>query len=1625
MLVYLLLTFLISKVRSQCAAGCLKCSSSDVCLLCETWSNQVLANGTCISKTNPNCQIQSVTGTCLLCSPNFYLDPSSLACLSIPTGSAVSNCANYNSDMSCALCLTGYYISNGICQQVTNIINSCLYYNSAQKCEKCQNQFILASDKTACTSPPINQPNCINYNYINCLSCNTGFIYNQNNYFSIIFGNNLNGPLSDSTLRGPINEYNLNYDSVKYGVCAPGNIQNCISYNNFTSCAVCTANYFLTPTGTCLPFPAQIISGCSVYTSATNCVNCSQGYFLQSSTVCAAVNQVSNCVLYASDQSTTICLLCSANYFLSSAISCTLRSRSLNITNCNQTDTGNDACFFCNPNFALTSDGFACLRQLVGCGVYLPSNVFTNSLQCASCNPLFFLNYTSQSCVVGSIQNCIQYSPVANICLRCNSTVSFLNAGTCNAFTAITNCVEYQKNSPSICKTCLPNSLPFIKINACYLVQSPILGCTGYLNANTCRSCSDGYRLASGTCNLISPSSNCLRITDSGQCIKCAQQFNLFSGMCQPPFSFITQNCATSNLNGIISPGSTICTTCNVNRYPYNYRNFFMCLEAAYAYEITGANFTNCNMIDFVSSSYVCILCIPGFYMNTVTGTCVQSCPTPRSAITLFGMLGSSGSYLPSNSFYCDTPIITNCQFQMIQTENSTSNSVTNSCIACTSTFFNVITFSDIVNVVPINATGAGLGLYPTSPVDLFPIVTSCVASSSLVNIGGVTIVANCEYYFTQGSSTGCLKCLFGFQGTLGASSTFSFITSCSKMTTCNSNVQLSGNPLWITKLLSCHICTDISQIPFIFLSSGTSFVNYGHSLATYDLTLTPGTWTTSRVTGLIMNCLSPKNSLFQVDLTKLPLNCGVGMVNVQSSTSSSTSASLLTSANRANLAALCIACQPGFSSNGIIPTDNVSSPTTIPQMIGQCNTITNCLSSNWFNYCSNCASTFVYAYTVSSGIQYNMCISFSADSNCLAANIINPLVPVCAFCKIGYSINQDGVCELFSPPNCQSNMFSIVNTIIRVDFSSALYLFPQGKGCVSCISNFVSVKMIGDIYVCVASSYLSAGNLVSNTKFIINCNQYGIQQNSQVICVLCINGFVVSSSGNSCFPNTALANCIQALSSSTCTVCGSGFILVSGNCRLPSILNCAIYGPSGSGTIQICNACSAGFYLFNNACLPGVISNCATYGSTATACFICSAGYQLVTSLDNLPYCYSLLPALSCNYYEPIRFQSGVLKCQTCASSTSYYLSNTVASNDPMSVCINFQAITNCTAYNISGRPGFSNFKCLNCSSGFKLINNQCIQRTVNVTNCLLYSLSSDLCVQCSQTYFLSTDATQCLPNPVGLNFCRVYLNQNTCSGCVANYYYNLVTNQCSPVLNLNLTPNCLFYDSFQICTTCATNYFLNSNNTCQIVLAQNCLTITNSSACATCPSLRGLQNQNGLINCVSISDVRCFNFTINYPFTCLQCIQGYFPGSNGVCQSVQTTIANCIVYNSATTCSQCASGYVLNNFVSCSLGNLFGSNYDPNCLTSQIDGGLYCMSCKSGFYFQNGVCTACATMNCYYCNPANITQCLLCQSGYYMIQNGSCLLWKSSQNSTTSSGFLFKSVLAYSLFLMFLKTY
>lgn len=163
----------------------------------------------------------------------------------------------------------------------------------------------------------------------------------------------------------------------------------------------------------------------------------------------------------------------------------------------------------------------------------------------------------------------------------------------------------------------------------------------------------------------------------------------------------------------------------------------------------------------------------------------------------------------------------------------------------------------------------------------------------------------------------------------------------------------------------------------------------------------------------------------------------------------------------------------------------------------------------------------------------------------------------------------------------------------------------------------------------------------------------------------------------------------------------------------------------------------------------------------------------------------------------------------------------------------------------------------------------------------------------------------------------------------------------------------NCAVYSSNNTCSSCISNYVLTNSTYCQAAVAQNCFTYTDINTCASCDpnnNNMGLQtNSNGITNCVTKNVANCVISTNVSPFLCTQCVAGFYP-SAGVCVTVTTIIANCYNYDTATTCLQCNSPFVLN---AARTQCLTISGVDGNCKFLSLLTVANCSICNRSFWF------------------------------------------------------------------------
>ncbi len=142
------------------------------------------------------------------------------------------------------------------------------------------------------------------------------------------------------------------------------------------------------------------------------------------------------------------------------------------------------------------------------------------------------------------------------------------------------------------------------------------------------------------------------------------------------------------------------------------------------------------------------------------------------------------------------------------------------------------------------------------------------------------------------------------------------------------------------------------------------------------------------------------------------PSECGLGIINLASSTGNSTdNIKAIANVTNANLAVFCGGCKPGFYPT---PINNSN-----PHIAIKCTVIQNCdntVTQILFNACTKCQAGYIFQYD-GTNIMYSSCVKYSY-SNCYAGKVDNNQVK-CSICNKGYYLNDDQICMVRTAPLC------------------------------------------------------------------------------------------------------------------------------------------------------------------------------------------------------------------------------------------------------------------------------------------------------------------------------------------------------------------------------------------------------------------------------------------------------------------------------------------------------------------------------------------------------------------------------------------------------------------------------
>lgn len=1571
--------------HQQCSKGCLRCSSANVCLVCDVTNSYYAFNNTCAASNQTNCAVLSQSGACVSCSSGYYVDSSTSRCVAVPTNNTFANCAAYSGSIACTGCASGYYISSGACVLANTTVANCDLYSANGVCSSCRSGFIFSYNNSLCV-PLTAASNCQQYTYAGCTSCNSGYILNRNLFYSAY--------TSTATGADWVYAFSSGSGHVPLLVCQAITVTNCAVLLNYNTCQTCSDGYYLS-SGACVANPAPVIANCATYSSLTTCTSCNPNFFL-SNGACSAIIPIPFCVTYSTTANPTTCIACNATSFVSNN-ACAARTIT-NVANCASYTPNADTCASCNTGFRLTTNGQLCLAVIANCLTYATWNTGDTAFTCSVCANTFALTTTNgvTTCPSGTIANCARYTS-STVCATCANGYYLAN-NVCTQHVSITGCSVYSQSVANTCVTCGSGTYLFAYEQTCVAISTVIQNCLLYESTgDNCIYCATGYWLSSPTaCTAIDSTTNCVARSNTG-CTACAANYVLNTKVspstCIAQFDFVAANCDTliDSTQVAYSAINNICYTCKTNFLPFNpynsepicvkttdYVAFYGnsnwqvtdCLRYGLNYPTSGAGVLVCN--ECVSGKYIVgyetnkrsssgrtcgtcnvaagsgnliiaddllgtvNICVAGAVANFgVTGTNYNA----RVARTKFGdesindyqVLATVAGYLPRGLVSGQFPI--EAPSSSVTTPLSTSTDYIQglSPLSTDQTRPSVFFWRGQLLDVTIATVPT------TAPTPNW--TTNCAIIYNMPATGSISVSGGAFSGYWAAITTAadqCLRCAPGFQLSFLASnpaptaSANIAIPICTAVANCADNNQLFGGlPTYLNNLLSCHSCSAGNSpiVAFEYSAFAVSGVLQNKFLNFRVLS-------TVTLTGAAFTCGATPATVIKDDTTTAAALAGCGVYGNLVAMTDNTAKTAQAAQN------FCLACATGF-----VPTyrntaalGGATSGSYIPYFaVTACTASTNCdatatVNFKPFNACGRCSIASVSAtppvYYAYADHTFANCLPswsnncFILNGNSFSASTANP----CKICSSGYYLNQDGYCDTISVPNQAASSTFATSYYVRQFLNSGSYAAGWDSIHVRVHYGLSFWASQYGVSAC-ASNYVRAPAapeapvLCVASAYLTNNVAQPTDANLRKFIPNCIK--YASPVGNAIPPTAPLY---------VCQVCATGKIpVITGASCVNSIANCQFALDSDNTK---CAWCNSGWWNVQGACSQATVANCAT--------------------LQNGP-----------------DTSSSTLGCQTC--NAGYYVT-------PAKTCTQ-GTIANCKSY--SGNNGQN---CNQCNDNFVL---------VEIASSTTYCYPVPTSIGCN---LVDNSAS----NPRGLKqgyiSCQLCQYQSATPKKAVSWSSQTTTTLAQNVCwAFSTILNCQTYDQSSStlasntfkCTACNTGFFLSNGGwacTARTVQPSNCATyVADQDKCASCNAGFFLNVAQNACVAFPIGVPNCVKFSA--PTNCTQCAAGYYV-SSGNCLASTTTVTNCAIYSGNNTCANCSSGYYMTNATVCTQATA------TNCLT--YASATACASCAFGWALTtaNAItsCNQISVSNCAMLSAANQNNCGVCSTNFYLNSAGVC---------------------------------
>ena len=292
----------------------------------------------------------------------------------------------------------------------------------------------------------------------------------------------------------------------------------CLAWNGNQYCSQCDQEnmYYQVGNG-CVRYSGN---GCVSIDYLGRCINCQQGFYLAYGNTCQLVNYIVGCTLYASDTPSTVCRTCAAGYIL-------VQNRCLQtVANCDQYITGTNICARCALGYTQSADWCSCVVGTIqNCVQYDCLGL------CVVCNAAFPRLAGNRASCLTWIPYCVSYNPTANGCRTCAAGYVLASDGL-SCVQGIAFCkthVAFATNGTLTCQECLPHYFLTTNQREC-VGLIPNCQTIDYTN-KVCNQCFPGFVPTDDKRLCLPAIANCVRYQPSNEkstyleCLVCAANY--------------------------------------------------------------------------------------------------------------------------------------------------------------------------------------------------------------------------------------------------------------------------------------------------------------------------------------------------------------------------------------------------------------------------------------------------------------------------------------------------------------------------------------------------------------------------------------------------------------------------------------------------------------------------------------------------------------------------------------------------------------------------------------------------------------------------------------------------------------------------------------------------------------------------------------------------------------------------------------------------------------------------------------------------------------------------------------------------------------------------------------------